>query len=155
MKTKEFIDKVNNEYHCSVSVNGTINIRNNFDRDLLATVSEKYFGVVDTSYPAFKSMTDNSEFIKMLMEYASTPLNKREDEPKFYVRMIPEDSNNDWNVYLNLDKEYSCIFIDDSCNDGNDQTIFTESEYNELQQRYSDWLPKFDKNDPHFEFLEL
>ena len=50
--------------------------------------------------------------------------------------------------------EYSCIFIDDSCNDGNDQMIFTESEYNELQQRYSDWLPKFDKNDPRFEFLE-
>jgi len=68
--------------------------------------------------------------------------------------MIPGNTN--WN-YLNFSKDDNYLFLGDNKTDDrisdNIQTIFTESEYNELQQRYSDWLPKFNKNDPHFELV--
>lgn len=98
-----------------------------------------------------KKITVNKQ-VKAI-KYALTPLDEREDEPRFYVRMVPKDSGGNSDVYLNLNKEYSFILIDDSCNDSNVQTIFTKSEYDKLQQEYSEWLPKFDKNDPHFEII--
>lgn len=150
MKTKELIDKIKNGYDYTVSFDGTINIRNAFRGDLLAIVSKEKFGIVNTFYSAFENMVDSSDLAKILLEYALTPLDEREDEPKFRVRMLPKRVN--YNAYLNQGKQN--IFFDDSDETDDVQTIFTKSEYDKLQQKYQDWLPKFDEKDPHFEFLE-
>ena len=153
MKTKEFISKMDDVAgHATASSEG-IHIYN-FDGKKVGWVSIDDFGVVDTSYIELDNMKNKEEVVKLLFGYALTPLGEREDELKFYVRMIPKDSIGNWDVYLNLNKEDSCIFVDDSCDDSNAQTIFTKSEYDKLQKKYSKWLPVFDKDDPHFEFWE-
>ena len=151
MKTKELISKIKNRYDYTVSVDGTINIRNAFSGDLLAIVSKEQFGIVNTFYSAFENMVDSSDLAKILLEYALTPLDKREDEPKFRVRFLPGGSN--WEIYLNQNRDNASIFIDNDENSEYKQTIFTKSEYDKLQQKYRDWLPRFDKNDPHFEII--
>ena len=102
----------------------------------------------------FERLPFSHKLWMLCAEYAMTPVSKRKDEIKFRVKMLPEDDDG-WEIYLNLNKSDNHIFIDDSVNGiPNNQTIFTKSEYNKLQQKYYGWLPKFDENDPHFEFLE-
>jgi len=112
------------------------------------------FGRVNIVASEFNKLPYSHKLWMILSELTMTPLNKREGEPRFYVRMIPGNTN--WN-YLNFSKDDNYLFLGDNKTDDrisdNIQTIFTESEYNELQQRYSDWLPKFNKNDPHFELV--
>lgn len=86
---------------------------------------------------------------KLAYKYSRTPLDERQDDPKFWVKMFPKN-----NGLLG-----SCLYLDDESNDitifGDEAgTPFTQSEYDNLQQKYPEWLPKFDKDDPHFEFVE-
>ncbi|MCT2899669.1 hypothetical protein EFM54_11910 [Lentilactobacillus buchneri] len=83
---------------------------------------------------------------KLAYKYSRTPLDERENEPKFRVKMFPE--NNDYfSSYLYSDSDGTVIA-------NNQGAIFTKPEYDKLQQKYPEWLPKFDKDDPHFEFVE-
>lgn len=154
MKTKEFISKMNEVASTAIDIlNAGINIYN-LDGKTIGWVSTDDFGTVDTSYRNLDTMKSKEEVVKLLFEYALTPLSEREDELKFRVKMLPEDDD-DWEIYLNLNKNDNHIFIDDSINGIPDnQTIFTKSEYDKLQQKYSEWLPKFDEKDPHFAFVE-
>lgn len=86
---------------------------------------------------------------KLAYKYSRTPIDERQDDPKFWVKMFPKN-----NGLLG-----SCLYLDDESNDitifGDEAgTPFTQSEYDNLQQKYPEWLPKFDKDDPHFEFVE-
>ena len=148
MKTKEFISKMDDMAGvrtCAASF-GAIHIYN-FDGKELGAVSIDNFGEVYTNGEAIDNMKDKEEVVKLLFEYALTPLSEREDEPKFRVKILPD-------IYLNQDKDNKNIFLNDPHETYSFQTVFTKSEYNKLQQKYSEWLPKFDEKDPHFEFLE-
>lgn len=86
---------------------------------------------------------------KLAYKYSRTPIDERQDDPKFWVKMFPKN-----NGLLG-----SCLYLDDESNDitifgAEAGTPFTQSEYDNLQQKYPEWLPKFDKDDPHFEFVE-
>ena len=107
----------------------------------LGLISINGFGVA----ASFEEIDDMDK----LFEYALTPSSKREDELKFRVRMLPNKLG-----FLNFSKISGDCFVDDGRVIPNIQTIFTKSEYDKLQQKYHDWLPKFDEKDPHFEFLE-
>ncbi|MEY2374576.1 hypothetical protein AB3X83_03250 (plasmid) [Lentilactobacillus buchneri] len=89
---------------------------------------------------------------KLAYKYSRTPLDERRDEPKFRVRMLPGE--NGFDTYLNKDRSNKDIFLSEREEDDDNQTIFTKSEYDKLQQKYPEWLPEFDEKDPHFEFLE-
>ena len=110
----------------------------------LGLISINGFGVA----ASFEEIDDMDK----LFEYALTPSSKREDELKFRVRMLP--GKNNFDTYLNQGKRRKEIFLHDPDETDEVQTIFTESEYNNLQQKYHDRLPKFDKNDPHFEIID-
>lgn len=103
----------------------------------------------DATYLEFGSLL---ALQKLAYKYSRTPINEREDELKFRVKMLPEIVN--CYAYLNQSKRSKNIFLDDSDENDYVQTIFTNSEYEKLQQKYHEWLPKFDEKDPHFEFLE-
>ena len=147
MKTKELISKIKNRYDYTVAADGTIDIRSAFGGDLLAIVSKERFGVVNTFYAGLENMVDSSELSKMLLEYALTPLSERENV-KFRVRILPNKLG-----FLCFNKLGGNYFVDSDRGIDIIQTIFTKSEYDKLQQKYPDWLPKFDKNDPHFEII--
>ena len=151
MKTKEFISKMNDMTGVEIDLSNTGISIYNLDRELVGWVSINDFGLV-ASFKELDDMDNKNEIVKLIFEYALTPLSEREDESRFYVTMIPGNTN--WDAYLNLSKYDNHLFLDDNRISDNIQTIFTKSEYNELQQRYSEWLPKFDEKDPHFEFLE-
>lgn len=92
---------------------------------------------------------------KLAYKYSRTPLDKRRDEPKFRVRMMYGSNN-----FLNRLKENigglnaGYLLIGNGTNESYYQTIFTKSEYENIQRAHPKWLPKFDDTDPHFEFLE-
>ena len=149
MKTKEFISKMNEVASTAIDILNTgINIYN-LDGKTVGWVSIDHFGTVYTSYKSLDDMDNKNEIVKLIFEYALTPLNEREDEPKFRVRMLINFDN-----FLNQDRRNKDIFLAEPDETDNRQTIFTKSEYEKLQQKYSEWLPKFDEKDPHFEFLE-
>lgn len=89
---------------------------------------------------------------KLAYKYSRTPLDKRRDEPKFRVQMMPGPLY--LYTYLNQVRSSKNIILS-GCEDNNiTQTIFTKSEYENIQRAHPKWLPKFDDTDPHFEFLE-
>ena len=152
MKTKELISKLNGmpNIESFTSISG-IDVYN-LEREMIGWVSTDELGVVDTTDKDIGTMKNREQIIKLLFEYALTPLDEREDELKFRVRMLPGKFN--YGTYLNQDKHNKNIFLTGLAETDDTQTVFTKSEYNKLQQKYYDWLPKFDEKDPHFEFLE-
>lgn len=117
------------------------------DSYLIATVSEKYPGVLNTDiYKGYNEKQEHNPIFRMLIKYAITPLDEREDAKKYLVRLVPEEEG-----YLNLYIPSDELSIADSDEMGDYQTEFTEKEYKELQSKYSQWLPKFDKDDQRFE----
>ena len=152
MKTKEFIRKMDDVAGAAIDLPGTGIHIYNFDGKKVGWVSIDEFGVVDTSYTALDTMQHKEETIKLMFEYALTPLSEREDEKKFRVRMLPGVVNCD--AYLNQYKRSKDIFLSGPDETNEIQAIFTKSEYDKLQQKYHDWLPRLNENDSHFEFLE-
>ena len=150
MKTKELISKINGMANIE-SLTSALGINvYNLEGETIGWVSTGDFGAVDTSYTGLIGMKNKEEIVKLLFEYALTPLSEREDELKFRVRFLPGESN--WETYLNQNRDNASIFIDDENNEYK-QTIFTKPEYVKVQQEYSEWLPKFGKNDKHFEII--
>lgn len=93
---------------------------------------------------------NNKPYI-FLNEFAMAPASKRPNQPKFRLRFLPGKEHCD--TYLNQNIINKYLFIDDGENNEDKQTVFTESEYNRIRKYYLDWLPKFDQNDQHFEFI--
>lgn len=156
MKTKEFISKMDDVAGATTIITscGTIEVYN-LEGKMIGWVSNDKFGVVVTSYIALDNMKNKEEVVKLLFDYALTPLDKRDydDKLKFRVKMLPGKFNG--NTYLNQGKRSKDIFLSLPDEDDADaQTVFTKSEYDKLKQKYHDWLPKFDEKDPHFEFVE-
>lgn len=120
------------------------------DNYLIATVSEKYYGVVNTDiYEGYNDSQDHNVIFRMLIKYAMTPLEEREDTKKYLVHLFPDEEG-----YLNLDSSSDELALSDSENTVGYQTEFTEKEYNKLREQYITWLPKFDKDDQRFEEVE-
>jgi len=153
MKTKEFIRKMDDVAGAAIALLGTGIHIYSFDGKKVGWVSIDEFGVVDTSYPALDTMKNKEEIVKLMFEYALTPLSKREDEKKYYVHLLPGEDG-----YLNVDldsgKVVANFLIDFGLSNYGYKVVFTEEEYNRVQNRYSEYLPKFDENDKRFELVD-
>ena len=89
MKTKEFISKMNELAGAEIDSSNTV-INIDFPAgETVGWVSIHDFGAVDTSGIALNNMKNKEEVVKLIFEYALTPLDEREDELKFRVRMLP------------------------------------------------------------------
>lgn len=97
---------------------------------------------------------------KLAYKYSRTPLDEREDEPKFRVRMMPNLPNQNSSLYyVNYSLKNSEIDVGPDVDMSEDPLFrskchFTKKEYVSIQREFPDWLPKFDKDDPHFEIVE-
>lgn len=78
MKTKELIDKIKDNYEYDVH-NDSIVIYSP-SGNVRAIVLKINFGMVDTLYPNFEHLKNSIDLAKMLLEYALTPLDEREEE---------------------------------------------------------------------------
>ncbi|MFT8514825.1 hypothetical protein [Lentilactobacillus hilgardii] len=114
-------------------------------------ISEAFVGSV-LQTPNIESISEHDRLAlqKLAYKYSRTPLDERRDEPKFRVRMLPDDVDG----YLNQSTDTKHLFVANDEDLPWNKTIYTKSEYEQLQKVYSKWLAKFDEDDPHFEFLE-
>jgi len=120
------------------------------DGYLIAMVSEKYYGVLNTDiYAGYNESQEHNVVFRMLIKYAMTPLDEREDTNKYLVHLFPGEKG-----YLNLGISSDKIALTDRDNTVGYHTEFTEKEYKELQSKYPQWLPMFDKDDPRFREVE-
>lgn len=102
------------------------------------------------STPNLLKFNEGYELWMILAKLAITPLENRGLSPVtlFYLHLFPGDKG-----YLNYNpcaktimlekKHYFCQF----------ESKFSEDDYNRLQEEYSQYLPKFDEDDPRFEIV--
>lgn len=151
MKTSELVSKLKEIGYCHIERKQpgcpaeylAISVDNGY---LIATVSEKYYGVLNTDiYAGYNENQEHNPILRIIVEYAMTPLDERKDTKKYLVQLLPTDDG-----YLNSDNSSNELSLADSDEVGDYQTEFTEKEYNELQNKYPQWLPLFDTDDPRF-----
>lgn len=88
---------------------------------------------------------DKEKLFELLVEYARTPIEEREEEKKFYLRhkwMKEEDYN-----YLTLDLDDNTYDLNDI--DGFDWTEnkFTREEIDEIKEKYNTDLSDFEEEE--------
>lgn len=136
MKYKEFKEKVkelgygiDNGYDRFVYVV-------NYDKETLISINKNERYSINSDYSSFGNLNDEYKRVLLRLSYelASTPLDEREDEKKYYLKLdstiIPNLS------YLNF-SEYDGEFEISSKNEYEGyKTAFTESEIKELEKEH-------------------
>ena len=131
MKTSELVSKLKEIGYCHIERKQpgcpaeylAISVDNCY---LIATVSEKYPGVLNTDiYKGYNEKQEPNPIFRMLIEYAMTPLDEREDTNKYLVHLFPGEEG-----YLNLDIYSDDLELTDRDNMVGYHTEFTEKEYN-------------------------
>lgn len=144
MKTKEFIRRVEelgyfiNEYveYCEIK-----DVNNN----LIAVINKTTFLQLDTDYYLWDKLNeiDKKELFDLLIEYAKTPIEDREEEKKYYLRHKWLTSDNDFN-YLNLYTNKNRYIIESNGNFNTFKTQFTQAEIDEIKERFNTNLEDFE-----------
>ena len=126
MKTKEFIDRIKSVWKCNVKDDedeGIIIIRNEYD-SIIAEISKSIKNNLDTCW----SEEIPDELYKLLITYASTPVDERTEEKRFFVHVFAGK-----NGYLSFNKYTG---FPDFCDKYNttDQVSFTLKEIDMLRE---------------------
>jgi len=102
------------------------------------------------SNPNLLKYNEGYELWMILSKLAITPLEKRGLIPvtMFYLHLLPGDKG-----YLNYNPSNNCIMLEKKQYICQFESKFSEDDYNRLQEEYSQYLPKFDKDDPRFEIV--
>jgi len=147
MKTSEFIEKVNDKagIHAEREENGEIYI---YDSTLSVKQSEFFIGIGadlgNISIDSFQTSLENNELKKLYMlavNYAFTPLNEREDEPRFKVRTAPVGSIQHYYLCKTEYGYHDTIDVENA-------TTFTQESYNQYKSDYPEWRPFLQDYDP-------
>ena len=83
------------------------------------------------------------KLFNLLVEYASTPLEEREEQKRFFLKFkieIDDDCK-----YLNYYKEEDELTLDNSPETSSFQTLFTDKELEELKEKFEVTLSDFEK----------
>lgn len=113
---------------------GYIDVLDEHDEAVLSVGTEYDFSIC-TDYRGFGELDkDNKkELFNLAVELASTPLDEREEDRKYRLR-IP--FMNDMG-YLNVERGNDDYFLSTKVKSDYFRTIFTESEITELKQKYN------------------
>lgn len=141
MKTKDFIGYIEER-------GGHVNRTDHYVRiwqfgDILAVVSSDRVGKVNIE--DYDRLIDNN-MLQLIVEYSTTPLDKREEEKKRYVKIC-----DGYLGYLNINTFLDKMSVDDVYESGSIKTKFTDKEIEDLKQRED--IP-LDWNKVHFEDAE-
>jgi len=125
MKTKEFIKQVEELGYKTVKVHSFITVYDpdNMDEKVAAVSmrSERQLSISDAIYT----------LAKLLVDYAETPLDEREDETRYYVKLFGGDRG-----YLNIYSfNHDEAMISDREQNKSFKTQFTATEIEQLKQR--------------------
>ena len=123
MKTKEFIKQVEELGYKTVKMNSYIIV---YDPDNM----DERVGAVNIYCERQLSISDAFyDLTKLLIAYAETPLDEREDEKKYYVKVF-----NQTNGFLNMNVENNLFVLDESYQSKPFKTQFTRAEIEKLKR---------------------
>ena len=144
MKTKEFIKKVEELGYKAYKVYGQINIMSQG----LAIVSTERMYVIKSFCFVDVEWENQDKLFDLIVEYAKTPINEREEETKYYLR---HKYINKRNAYLVVDENQNCslqVMGVDYELPTSDKTKFTEKEIENIKD--------YNKTDLYdFEIIEV
>ena len=96
-------------------------------------------------YDSFQELSESNRkrLFNLLVEYASTPINEREEPLKFYLKFKIESPN--LRHYLNYDDYYNSISLNTRNNLNGYQTQFTQKEIDEIKEKFGVTLSDFEQ----------
>lgn len=127
MKTKKFIKEIKSMgFHIKDYEVVTVIIDSN--EDFIAKVSKVKFGGLATDYPEFYRLEHNTkqQLLNLLIKYAKTPIEDREEEEKYYYRLKGIERRI---VYLNQERETLNCFIGVNYDTHKFKAQFTDKEF--------------------------
>ena len=91
---------------------------------------------IDTDYCAFNDLDSSKkqEYYKVIFEYLMTPLEEREEEKKYYLKM---KGFNNHQTFLNYNINRKKYTLDNNENFKEYKTQFTQSEIDEMPECYT------------------
>ena len=140
MKTKEFIKKVKELGFKIIRVGSHIDIM--FNNFIVAGVYTDQMHVM-TFYSHEKLLLPNvDKLFELLVEYAETPPDEREEEKKFYLkhRWLNLDTDN----YLHLDVDDGSCMLNDNEEFSFTKIKLTEKEIKEIKEKFNTDLADFE-----------
>jgi hypothetical protein len=145
LTTKEFIREVNDlGFDTEIGINGWIWIADERDVVAVAERNEMYKINTDENVTFNKVATNKrKKLFDLLVDYASTPLDERVKEQRFFLKFkieIDDDCR-----YLNYYKEEDELTLDNSLETSSFQTLFTDKELEKLKEKFEVTLSDFEK----------
>lgn len=100
---------------------------------------------INTSYAAFDNLSEElqEKLYSLIDEYASTPIDEREEQERFFLKFKIE-TDDDCN-FLNYDKNDDEPTLDNSLETSNFQTRFTQKEIDEIKEKFGLTLSDFEQ----------
>lgn len=145
LTTKEFIRKVKDlGFDIETGLIGWIWIAD--ERDVVAVAERNEMYKINTDdNVAFNKVATNKrkKLFDLLVDYASTPLEEREEQERFFLKFKIEIGGK--YKYLNYYKEEDVLTLDNSLETSGVQTRFTDKELEELKEKFGVTLSDFEK----------
>ena len=134
MKYSKFIEILENKGYKVDNFKDVIGIKDE-DGYPLCTIEKAMEGRIDVGYSKFHRLYPKEKFELFILigKLLDTPLDEREDEKRYRLRLPFIESYG----YLNLDKIDGIYELSDEEQVNDYQTIFTESEIAELKEKYN------------------
>lgn len=143
MKAKEFIKRVEELGYSFSSSYYCWEIRNKKNH-LIAVVSKDvlYKISTDSAYWDVIPDEDKNKLLELIVEFASTPVEDREEEKKFYIKhkWIGDETLS----YLQFDREHNCHMLNLAIGDNSWKKEFTEEEIEGFKQTFNTNLEDFE-----------
>lgn len=126
MKTKEFIASVQNMGFKIAQGVSLISVKSELN-ETLAYVDEEYTESMSTVYRNFVRLADEEKenLFKVIVEYASTPLEERKEEKQYYIKHKYVRKHN---AYLNYNNDFQEWIFHSKSDTANRKTKFTLTE---------------------------
>lgn len=148
MKTKEFIKRVEELGYFVNSFKGYYEIRD-VDKVIIAVINKTIFLQFSTDYLGWDKLCDKDrkELYNLVIKYASTPIEDREEEKKFYLRHRYFRFYNGSSKYLGMDFVKVNLDLCSKITYRWVKNQFTEKEIYEIKEKFNTDLGDFEKTE--------
>lgn len=148
MKTKEFIKRVEELGYFVNSFKGYYEIRD-VDKVIIAVINKTIFLQFSTDYLGWDKLCDKDrkELYNLVIKYASTPIEDREEEKKFYLRHRYFRFYNGSSKYLGIDFVKVNLDLCSKITYRWVKNQFTEKEIYEIKEKFNTDLGDFEKTE--------
>lgn len=136
LTTKKFIKEVQNLGFATAEYMNIILIRH--ESREVALIGKCQIFYVSTEYPSFNNLPEElkEKLYNLIDEYTRTPIDKREEEKKYYLRFTALTGGKNGFNYLNYytpDKE---IYLNSRMQTDFVKTQFTQAEIDEIKEKF-------------------